>query len=78
MPLDVTRTRARMVGYTRDPETDPRADKSLNVNAQFEDFAICKSVQAGLRSQIYRPGPMHHLELKVSGFQQRLLEMLAR
>jgi hypothetical protein len=65
------------MGYSHDPETDPRAGLDLLKAVQTEDYAICENVQHGVRSTLYRPGPQHGLELRVRGFQQLLITMLA-
>ena len=76
-PLTINTSRARVMGYSHDPETDPRAGLDLLKAVQTEDYAICENVQHGVRSTLYRPGPQHGLELRVRGFQQLLITMLA-
>jgi choline monooxygenase len=76
-PLAIDKTRARVLSYTRDPEEDFRAGKALLQQIQNEDYAICRKVQQGLRSALYRTGPRHDLELKIRGYQRMLMQMLA-
>jgi nitrite reductase/ring-hydroxylating ferredoxin subunit len=76
-PVDLTHTRARVWSYSADPAADPRADADLLRQVQEEDYAICAKVQAGLRSELYRPGPRHYYELRVGAFQRWMGDMLA-
>lgn len=76
-PLDPVRTRARVWNYSPDPEGDPRSVYEQLQQVQQEDYEICRLVQQGLRSSLYVPGPQHDLELRIRGFQQRLMQMLA-
>jgi phenylpropionate dioxygenase-like ring-hydroxylating dioxygenase large terminal subunit len=76
-PLSPQRTRARVWNYSPDPDADPRAQMDQLRAVQEEDYAICRKVQKGLRSSLYRPGPQHELELRIRGYQQRLMRMLA-
>jgi phenylpropionate dioxygenase-like ring-hydroxylating dioxygenase large terminal subunit len=77
-PTAPERTRARVQNYAIEAASDPRADLAQLRAVQDEDFAICRRVQAGLRSGRYRPGPRHALELRIKGFQSMLLSMLAQ
>ena len=76
-PLTIDRSRARLWSYSPDAGDDQRADFSMLEALQQEDYAICEKVQQGLRSRFYRPGPQHYLELKIGGYQRRLMTMLA-
>ena len=76
-PIDLTRSRARVWNYSPNPDGDHRADFEMLKAVQREDYAICEKVQGGLGSRFYRPGPQHYLELRIRGFQQRLMTMLA-
>ena len=76
-PISLTKSRARVWNYSPNPDGDHRADYEMLKAVQAEDYAICEKVQQGLRSRSYRPGPQHYLELRVRGFQQRLMTMLA-
>jgi Rieske 2Fe-2S family protein len=77
-PVSIDKTRARVMHYTQDPEEDPRAGLELLRQIQLEDYSICEKVQKGLRSALYRPGPQHGLELRIRGYQQLLMRMLAQ
>ena len=76
-PISLDRSRARVWNYSPDPDGDHRSDFEMLKAVQAEDYAICEKVQQGLRSRSYRPGPQHYLELRVRGYQQRLMTMLA-
>ncbi len=76
-PVSLRQTRARVWNYSPDPDGDHRADYEQLRAVQREDYAICEKVQRGLASRFYRPGPQHYLELRIRGFQQRLMAMLA-
>jgi phenylpropionate dioxygenase-like ring-hydroxylating dioxygenase large terminal subunit len=76
-PIDLTHTRARVWNYSPDPDADPRSELVQLRMIQEEDYEICRKVQVGLRSALYRPGPQHGLELRIRGYQQRLMTMLA-
>jgi phenylpropionate dioxygenase-like ring-hydroxylating dioxygenase large terminal subunit len=76
-PVDLTHTRARVLNYSSDADTDPRSEYEQLMRVQDEDYEICRKVQRGLRSALYRPGPRHALELRIRGFQCRLMMMLA-
>ena len=76
-PISLDKSRARVWNYSPDPGADARADFEMLKAVQAEDYAICEKVQRGLRSRSYRPGPQHYLELRVRGYQQRLMKMLA-
>ena len=76
-PISLGRSRARVWNYSPNPGGDHRADFEMLKAVQAEDYAICERVQQGLRSRSYRPGPQHYLELRVRGYQKRLMTMLA-
>ena len=76
-PISLSKSRARVWNYSPNPDGDHRADFEMLKAVQREDYAICERVQQGLRSRSYRPGPQHYLELRVRGYQQRLMTMLA-
>lgn len=76
-PISLRRTRARVWNYSPDPDGDHRSDFEQLRAVQREDYAICEKVQQGLTSRLYRPGPQHYLELRIRGFQHRLMTMLA-
>lgn len=76
-PISLDRSRARVWNYSPDPGADLRSDFEMLKMVQAEDYAICEKVQKGLRSRFYTPGPQHYLELRIRGFQQRLMTMLA-
>ena len=76
-PISLDRSRARVWNYSPDPDADHRSDFEMLKMVQAEDYAICEKVQRGLQSRFYAPGPQHYLELRIRGFQQRLMTMLA-
>lgn len=76
-PVSLRRTRARVWNYSPDPDGDHRSDFEQLRAVQREDYAICEKVQQGLTSRLYRPGPQHYLELRIRGFQHRLMTILA-
>ena len=76
-PITLETSRARVWNYSPDPGADHRSDFEMLKMVQAEDYAICEKVQKGLRSRFYEPGPQHYLELRIRGFQQRLMTMLA-
>ena len=76
-PISLDRSRARVWNYSPNTDGDHRSDFEMLKAVQAEDYAICEKVQRGLRSRFYRPGPQHYLELRIRGFQQRLMTMLA-
>ncbi len=75
-PLAVDRSLAGTAGYSSH-EHDPRLAPDLVRQVQDEDYAICRRVQAGLRSRLYQPGPQHELELRVHAFQRWVMGALA-
>jgi phenylpropionate dioxygenase-like ring-hydroxylating dioxygenase large terminal subunit len=75
-PIDQTTTRSRVRSYAS-AASDPRADHALLQAVQDEDRTICQRVQQGLASNYWRPGPRHHLELRIHTFHRRLAEMLS-
>ena len=76
-PITLETSRARVWNYSPDPGADHRSDFEMLKMVQAEDYAICEKVHKGLRSRFYEPGPQHYLELRIRGFQQRLMTMLA-
>lgn len=78
-PLGLTRTRARVQGYSHsEPHSvDDAAYAAVMRAIQDEDYAVVGRVQDGLRSRLYRPGPAHYLEQRVQRFQARLIALLA-
>ena len=75
-PVAVDRSIAGSSGYSTMAD-DPRMDDAFVHQIQEEDYAICRRVQAGLRSRFYTPGPQHELEYRVHCFQRWVMEMLA-
>ena len=75
-PTTIDTSRARVLSYTHSAAEDVRTDLDLLKSVQAQDYAICENVQRGLRSSLYHPGPQHGLELRIRGFQRRLVEML--
>ncbi len=76
-PISLTRSRARVWNYSPDDGADLRSDFEMLKAVQREDYDICEKVQRGLQSRFYTPGPQHYLELRIRGFQQLLMRMLA-
>ncbi len=42
----------------------------------LEDVEVCTAVQKGLRSSVYKPGPLGHLEMPIWQFQQYLAQRI--
>jgi len=77
-PIDHFQTRARVINYSRHQGDDPRSELKQLQMVQNEDFDICRKVQLGIRSGMYRPGPTHRLEGRIGGFQRWLTSLLDR
>lgn len=75
-PVGLGHSVAGTAGYCPHDD-DPRLSPDLVRQVQEEDYVICRRVQAGLRSRLYRPGPQHALELRVHAFQRWVMDALA-
>lgn len=60
------------------PDFDRLLDREIVALKQFhlEDVEVCTAVQRGLRSSVYTPGPLGHLEISVWQFQQYLARQI--
>jgi phenylpropionate dioxygenase-like ring-hydroxylating dioxygenase large terminal subunit len=76
-PLALDRTRVRVWTYTHEKEQDPRGAFELLKQVMREDYVVSESVQIGMQSSFYTPGPRHKLEWRIFGFHRRLAQMLA-
>jgi hypothetical protein len=63
--------------HTLPDPSDFRYGRESIERLQREDYDVVEKVQRGLRSRHYAVGPRHYLELRILGFQRRLMEMLA-
>lgn len=60
------------------PEFDRLLEQEIEALRKFhlEDVEVCTAVQRGLRSSVYSPGPLGHLEMPIWLFQQYLARQI--
>ena len=81
IPISPTETSIREIAYAYpDDRRETRATRYLNwrINRRvsLEDKALIESVQAGMGSRSYSPGPLGHSEVSLRSFARRMREVI--